>query len=348
MVPTSIPGYPKAGVGFCILCLYWITGLDARAVSLLLVGAHFRDPLRCLEVEQRQLVTVAVLPVMICCLWYGKNQVIFGSFSSSSLMGLSLSNVTTLTLPKEVLAHHIARSELSPWATVSRYRDLPGILDGEEFVRPTGIPVLDETRKSTGHLNFNSLEVKLASESYLDDSLFVLRHYPEHYRVAVSLAHDVFFSPGSMSVYFSKENRDATHYMRMLYNYTIYGAGAEGRVQQPHFGYSDQWHMPVNRGYLIIALSVLILGWASWRSIATIVRADWTTYNIVVGYMFGNLLIIYAAGTLLEVSENNRYRFVGEPLFWVLVATALINLWTGIRDRISATRHSECPQSEQV
>ena len=91
--------------------------------------------------------------------------------------------------------------------------------------------------------------------------------------------------------------------------------------------------MPVNRGYVLIALSIIVLIWASWRSIATIIRADWTARNIVIGYIFGNLLIIYAAGTLIELSENNRYRFIGEPLFWVLTAAAFSQFWMWFKNR---------------
>ena len=275
------------------------------------------------RVDRKQLVRVAALPVLVCLLWYGKNLHLFGNFATSSLAGLSLSNVTTLTLPRELLARHVDAGHLTRFAVISRYRDLPAILDTEVLAPETGIPALDQTRKHNGHLNYNSLEMKLVGQAYLEDALFLMSNYRDHYFVAVSLANSVYFSPGSMSVYFSENNRQATATLRQIYNYLVYGAGAEGRVMQPHFGFSNAWYMPVNQGYTLMTLSFLLLLWGAGSSIATVIKSEWSPRNILVGYIFGNLLLLYLAGTLLELSENNRYRFIGEPLFFFLTALAV-------------------------
>lgn len=278
------------------------------------------------SVNRRQLIVFAALPVLVCGLWYGKNLYLFGSFSAGSLLGLSLSNVTSLAVPKAALQPHVDAGRLSRFAVTSRYRELPRLLNEETLAPKTGIPVLDENKKSNGRRNFNSLEMKAVSEYYRSDSLTVLKLFPDRYLSTISISHQVFFSPGSMFVYFSEQNRASVKAFTRIYNPLLYGAKitASG-IEQPHFGFSGKWFIPTNMGFTLTLLWLMVVLWASTRSLKTIFTANWSPSNIIVGYVFGNLLLIYLAGTYLELSENNRYRYIGEPLFWVLVAMMFLD-----------------------
>ncbi|MBT4162601.1 MAG: hypothetical protein HOC70_01010 [Gammaproteobacteria bacterium] len=294
------------------------------------------------SLNRKQMMTLAALPLLVCLGWYGKNLFLFGSFSSSSLLGLSLSNVSTLTLPRELLQQHVDRGELSRFATVSRYRDLPKVLNNEELAPRVGIPVLDDNKKSNGNRNFNSLEMKIVNELYLSDAFTVIQLYPDHYLNALIISNRIYFSPGSMSVYFSEKNRRASSMATRIYNFALHGAGtSEGRIEQPHFGYTGKWFVPVNTGYLLVLLSSIVFLWASWRSLRTILTGTWTPRNITIGYIFGNLLLLYLAGTLLELAENNRYRYIGEPLSWVLVIAAGSELFRWLQTRAAANQHPD-------
>lgn len=304
--------------------LFQLVWLVLVAVILLLIVPGAR----------RQVVYTVALPLLVCVLWYGKNYYLYSTFSASSLLGLSLNNVTTLTLPREALQGHIRRQELSRFAVISRYTELADLLASEDLVARTGLPLLDETYTPAGTLNYNSLEMRVAGEYYLQDSLKVREWYPLNYGIAMLLSHQVYFSPAAMNRYFSDDNLAAVAPVSQLFDRIAYGSAAEPHdITQLHFGFSEKYHVAVNPGRLLIILSMLVLIMGGARCITTVASMDWRTETIVFGYLFGNWLMIYLIGTYAELYENNRYRFIAEPFYWILLAVILRQLWMTFVDR---------------
>jgi hypothetical protein len=52
---------------------------------------------------------------------------------------------------------------------------------------------------------------------------------------------------------------------------------------------------------------------------------------IAIGFIVLTCLYVYVLGTSLELGENSRYRFLTEPLFVVLGATAIVALIRKLR-----------------
>lgn len=311
------PSRAVAGWFFISLALLVLTRSIFQIYWMLLVTAIL---VAVMPGFRKNLCYAAALPLLVCALWYGKNYYLYNSFSASTLLGLSLNNVTTLTLPKQALAPLVERGELSRFAVISRYTELGDVLATESLAEKTGLSLLDDERTPTGQLNYNSLEMLVASRLYLHDSLTVLDRFPLNYSIAMLLSHQVYFSPTSMNRYFSDSNLSATEPIAGIFNRIAHGSGDTYDIQQLHFGFSGSNRIAVSPGLLLIVTSLLIFATGTTRAVNIVLERDWRTETIVFGYLFGNWLMIYLVGTYAELYENNRYRFIAEPVYWVLLA----------------------------
>jgi hypothetical protein len=78
---------------------------------------------------------------------------------------------------------------------------------------------------------------------------------------------------------------------------------------------------------------VLFLGYGYTQARKVVRTSDPTEQAraIAIGFIVLTCLYVYAVGTTLELSENSRYRFLTEPLFMVLGATAVVALIGNVR-----------------
>lgn len=291
-----------------IFHFFWLVGV----VAMLLLVAR---------VSRKRMVTWALVPLLIGFAWYGKNWQLFGTFSSGTLMGLGLSNVSTRLVTHAELGPLVEQGRLSELAMVSRYEAIPNIVGHQKMAEDTGIPVLDRNLQLDGQVNYNSQDVRLLSQVYLRDALTVIRHFPGDYLVGVGIAHLIFFSPATVNTYLPAENREAMGPMTWFYYPLVYGAPIRpGLIEEPYFGFPGKLYVEVNTGWLLVLVYLVVIGFGLLHATRTVFRADWTPENIVIGYLFANVMLVYLAAVLLELAENNRYRWLSEPFLWVLVA----------------------------
>lgn len=282
----------------------------------------------CMWERRRQVLMAAVLPVLVVALWYGKNYYYFGVFSGSSWMGLGLSNISTLVATRDELRPLVEDGRLTPFALVSRYQNIDQLFTSQQLP-PTGIPVLDEVRKSSGVYNFNNQQLVAINRYYTHDAIEVARTYPFSYVVGLIISNRLFFSPSNMNLYFSAENRKAVKPMERVFNPLLYGVGPTPMwLEQPHFGFNKQSFLEVNTSVPLIVLWVLVLGYGYVQARHGLMSKDplHRPRAIVIGFIVVSALYLYAVGTAFELAENYRYRFNIEPLFLVLTATAATSL----------------------
>ena len=285
------------------------------------------------RVDRRRLLLASVVPLLVVGLWYGKNYFYYGTFSASSLLGLGLSNITTLTLTREELRPLVERGELSPLALVSRYSETETLVHALP-VEPTGIPVLDTARKTDGYYNYDYLGLIEVNRIYTRDALTVARVFPFNYVVGILLANRLFFSPTDMNEYFSEANRAATAPMRKLFNPLFYGARQTPLYMvQPHFGFSGAPSLQVNTGFGLIFAWILFIPYAYVKARQLFVNGGPIERNtgIVIGFVLLSILYVYGVSTTLELGENYRYKFLIEPVFLALAASAIADAAGGLR-----------------
>ena len=277
--------------------------------------------------RRREVLLFASLPLLFVAAWYGKNYFLFGSFSTTTMAGLGLSNITTLTVPGEELLPRVEDGTLSPLVFVSRYQDKE-LLFSSQDLPPTGIPVLDRVKKVTGDYNFNNLQLVELNRLYLRDGYAVLRHFPYHYVTGLRISNLLFFSPTHMNEYFSAHNRYAAEPMEQIYNPLLNGVRPGfGKIPQPHWGFNSRnvYMLEANPSYPLMALWIVVITLGYMRARASI-RKDGSadrTQGIVLLFIIGNAIYVYCLATMLELGENYRYRFLVEPLFLVLTVVAL-------------------------
>jgi hypothetical protein len=268
-------------------------------------------------------------------LWYAKNYFYFGAFAGSTMFGLGLSNIGTLTATRAELVPLVEQGVVSPLALVSRYEETP-LLFAATNSAPTGIPLLDRPRKSTGQFNFDYQPLVATSNQYASDSFAVIRRYPANYVIGWLIANRLFFSPSSMNEYFSPENRAAVKPFERVFNPVLYGVPTDPTyIPQPHFGFDRPPSLEVNTSVWLIAWSavVAVLGWLRVRPAFFGRTVEDRAALITLGYLLYVLVYVYALGTLVELGENHRYRFVTEPFLAIVTAVLATDSVRALRAR---------------
>jgi hypothetical protein len=289
---------------------------------------------------RRQVLLAAAVPILVVALWYGKNYYLFGTFSSSTWFGLGFSNISTLAVTRAELEPLIERGELSQFALISRYHEMDRLFTSQQL-EPTGIAVLDQVRKSSGEYNFNNQQLLAINRYYTADGIKVVQHFPASYVIGLIISNRLFFSPSNMNLYFDAGNRAAVRPMEAVFNPLLYGVSARpGVIQQPHFGFTGQSFLEVNTSLPLFVAWWLLLayGYSQARRAFLGGQPDDRPRAIVIGFIVFTMLYIYGVGTAFELAENYRYRWVVEPITFVLAATALTHLVRIVRVRLAARR----------
>jgi hypothetical protein len=283
--------------------------------------------------HRRQILLAAAVPLLVVTLWYGKNYYYFGTFGASTWLGLGLSNITTALVPASELAPLIQNGKLSKWALVSRYLD-DEVLFTTNQRPPTGIPVLDQVTKSSGEYNLNFRDIPVVDRYYTADGLTVIREFPSLYVLGLIMANRQYFSPTDMNDFFTPANKAAVRPMQVILDPLLAGTSPRTAfMEQPHFGFTGRYTIPVNTSVPLIFAWLLVFGYGYWHARKAIVAGETQARPdaVVIGFIVLTAVYVYAVSTAIEFSENFRYRVVIEPLFFALAATAITRLIRSLR-----------------
>jgi Dolichyl-phosphate-mannose-protein mannosyltransferase len=321
---------------FALLGTLLLTRSQFHLVWMLVIAASLVA--LCWE-RRRQILVAAALPLLIVTLWYGKNYYYFGSFAASTWLGLGLSNISTLVVPQRQLRPLVERHELTPWALVSRY-DTRGLIFSGGLRPPTGIPVLDNVRRAVdGGYNFNYRDIPVIDRYYTADAITVMRRFPASYVLGVYMANRLYFSPTSMNLYFTDANRAAARPMETIFNPLLNGvSGRPGLMPRTNFGFAYDMLIEVHTSIPLIVVWCLVLGFGYGQARKAVLdpASRGNPRAIVMGFIVVTAAYLYLVSTTLELGENYRYRFVIEPLFFALAATAVTAAVRSVRQRKGA------------
>ena len=289
----------------------------------------------------KRTVLLAGIPFLVVFALYAKNLALFGTFGSSTWMGMSLSKMTTFKLPEEERLAMVKRGELSelsllpPFKAIwfyNRYVHIP------RYVK-TGIPVLDiEFYPDVGN-NWNNLAYVSISRQYLKDALVVMRTHPLVYVRSLTESLRIFFFPASdwFHNYPQFDNLGIAP-VEKLFNTLVHG-----QVFHP-FGliasyatYENYFRNPLNIGFLILAAWLVAVFWGGRTAVralrgreADIPRAA------TVAFMVFTILFVTAVTSSLEIGENNRFRFNVDPYLFAVVGMAVTGAQSKVRRRMEA------------
>lgn len=273
--------------------------------------------------RRRRALLVALVPLALASSVYLKNWAVFGRPEASTWMGFSLSRLVTTRAPRDLvleLRREGAVSELAasrPWLPLRRYpprfRALP-----DDLPR---VPVLTEPTRPGGHPNFNHGAYVPIARTFLDDARVILARSPETWWKSTQRAWQIHFLPIHDYTFFHEHRREAGPSMRAVERVyeRLTGAHAfaawDWGAPMPPFPERPAWAYAVVLGLALLhALGAVAVGRRSRAERATLLLAATTVAFVAV------------VGNSLEVGENNRFRFLSEPLSWCLIAVLLDRL----------------------
>jgi hypothetical protein len=299
-------------------------------VAVLAILLIARRPVR----RWRPALLAVGLPALVIAALMVKNQVLFGSPSFSSWLGWNLQRVTIDELPVETRQRLVDQGVLTPLATY------PVFLPTEtyaEVVAPCvrqhpDVPALAEPRKQTGRENFNDECYLPIYRESLDNAIAAARAEPGATARAVL---------GSMQIWSESSSQYAFVYDNRL---KIDGADTVYRQlvlldvpYDPPVKTNAGWWIPIGtpggrwRFSLTVIAATAIAALAGARGVVRVLRRRATGTDAALAVIGVTVVAVTVVGNLFEIGENNRFRFMVEPITFVAFTWFVARLWVRAR-----------------
>ncbi|MDX2167165.1 MAG: hypothetical protein SF182_08885 [Deltaproteobacteria bacterium] len=266
----------------------------------------------------------AVIVIAAFCL---RNLLLFGTASTSSWFGMNLMSSVDFAWPASERRGLVERGEVGPIVSVPAFSPVGQYRGVVALPPPTGIAVLDVESTESGSPNYNHAAYATVAPLYAHEALRLLASHPARYLHASAAAASLFFRPASDYEYF-RDFRQRMPRWDALYRFGLYGqltAGGPG-VAGPA-GFPLAVSAP-NIGWFILLTTPLLLWLGLCRRRAAARRGDQAAAGTL-AFIIVTIVYLMLVGTLLNIGENQRYRFMTEPFLFVLAAVA----WSANRRR---------------
>jgi uncharacterized membrane protein len=307
---------------FCINILI----LTRSAYHILLLVPAMAVAWLAVRTEPQRVLTIAFLICLLSVGWYSKNQVQFGFWGSSSWVGMNLFRAAEADY---------GNNELKALADEGVIDELTG------YVKPMARPsVYSEFGYAT-----NSEQPALAGDHHNNQIILTLS--PIYMRNAVKLiAHDPMRYANGVAGSILKFAAPSSRYPHLAANAASLGI-YESFVSQILLGqrlFPHEDNEPEGSILLfLMPLSLLLYGYLLQRKF----RQLWPAGNrldhvrrqlapdIAIHFMFLIFAYTLAVGILFEHGENERFKFMIEPIWWVFFATVMYQTVRLYRNRQS-------------
>jgi hypothetical protein len=284
--------------------------------------------------QWRKVVAVALVPLVLVLGWYVKDYAMFGTTATSSWLGMNLSRSVLFRAPTPELKSLVHQGVLTPLALIPAFGGSYKYVPKFVHPQPNPIPALGELTKANGESNLNNpLYITLSSE-YLHDDLAMIRARPAQYVGDINAAVQVWLVP---------TDQDFTANIDWPYIRTYAGVYDHAVEWQPSIDPAAAviifLHRPSPLSYLSLqAIAVYVLALiggpiAAWRR-----RRSDPAWAGTMAVMWWTTLYAFAASSLIEIGENERFRFeLGPvPLIMATVIVTTLIRWAALRRRRGA------------
>lgn len=272
--------------------------------------------------NRRQILAAAAVPFLLVVLLYAKNGVIIGHFATSSWLGMSFSKVATL--PIELSERHamVRAQVLSPLALKRPYRppERYPFYTARAEANPTGVPVLDRQRKSTGHINFNYIAYVGVSDQYLEDALVALKTHPLTYLTTMGTAYQIFFRPSGQYKFLVENRSDIESWTRF---FNLFIAGQPVYVTDPSTTHGG----PGSIAYFTVAGFIICILWGSVLAYRFLVLGERRPVQMTLLFLWMNIVYVTVLGNAFEIGENQRFRFLINAFLSIMLGVLGDSVW---------------------
>ncbi len=295
-------GRARFGMGFfggyaAIVLLdstYQIEWLLVGVVVVLVVLRH----------RWRQVLATAAVPLLLVGTWYVKDAVLFGTSTTSSWLGMNVARSVLFEAPPDSVARLERQGTLTPLASVPAFGPPSAYIP--RFVHPTrqSDQALGALFKADGATNFNNPIYITVSSRYLHDDLAYITARPGDYLGDIGAAIQVWLVPSDQN-FTNSQDWPAVRGYAAVYDRVVEWQPvtdpAAAEVVFDHRPSPLSWlSLQAVAVYSLSLLGIPVLIWRRRRvpaTAGTLTVLWWTT-----AYAF-------AASSLVELGENERFRF---------------------------------------
>jgi hypothetical protein len=293
--------------------------------------------------SRRNVALAGLLPLALIVGLYTKNWILFGSFSSSTWLGMNMDVITAHQLTPQEARDLLRRGLISPISLIDAGSPIAAYLPYIRMPAMSGIPVLDEEVTSTGATNFNNPVFLQIGHSYMRDGLSIIQHAPVAYVRSVERAWFTYFLPAGDFPFFDL-NRPKIYKLDRVVNLVCFGQLRDASDRKGLRGLEASGVrlglIKYTGAFLVTGLPALWL-WSItylWRGVRQ--RLICRPQALLIGFLLFNITYLTALTNFLSSFENNRYRFPLDAFFVILLGLAAERLF-------SAPRHEHNLISEQ-
>ena len=261
-------------------------------------------------------LALAVLPLLVVGLFIVKNQVLFGNPQLSSWFGYNVRNVVIGPLTDEQKGILAAEgfTPATPADCTVKHPDVPAVADEFKRFQPDygGDPIS----------NFNNECIIVKFNAMQQDAFTVAKARPKWVARNVGGAVEIWATPSSLNP-FVFQNRQKLGVPEEVYRRAV----LLDTAWEPTIPIPNAWPVKISAPDARHHVSLtMLLGTALVSVGAAAVAVRWRRRSGARLALFiggGTVAFAALAGTLFEYSENNRIRFVTEPLT-LLLAVAIV------------------------
>jgi hypothetical protein len=334
---------PGTGWLLATSALVTLTALTRSLLNPLWVALVLVLVLVARPVSRRQALAALAIPLVAIGGWMLKNQVLFGTPTTSSWLGFNMQRGIVAPLDAEMVRDDVRSGEVSdlalipPWGLLDDYDEW---LDGCEPAHDH--PAVSDPRKPDHRnipiANFNhECYLPLYSQAQ-EDAVTLARRHPGRYlhdRVAAL----------AMSYRVAKLDAEEDTWLDSAYETLLWPVTVTIDMDDwnlPLFVWVDENRLPVTASITLMGLSVFVavrglvalwrLARIGWRQ-----RAKWPAFEFVWLVVSFTTAVIILGGDLVEFGENGRFRSTLDPLLVALPLASLALVVRHLRERRAAT-----------
>lgn len=263
--------------------------------------------------------------------WATKNAIQFNFWGTSSWGGLNMWRVAAWNYTPPELEAFAEEGLIDPLVVELGPFTYPSSYVPYGFDRESDIPSLARD-------NYHNINIPAIAQVYQRSALALIRHDPGVYVSQVIANYSVYTCPASAFRH-NELNRERMPALVRFYEDGLYGTQLFQSLNLSILGCSIQ--------YFVIPLSLLASGvvWGWWAvrrmGLFEALCQERVMVTLAVFVVYNTL-----AGTLFEVEENARFKFMIEPLLWIFVVSLSCRLvvWLVAHSRLRRAAPKAIPE----
>ncbi len=267
------------------------------------------------------------IPLLLILFLYLKNFYIFGTFNSSSCLGMTLSQSITSLLTEEQRRLLVSQGRISKLSLIMAYSGLEAYKDYLPEIKESNIAILGQRKKSTGANNFNHIAYIDISKRHLKDAICTLFLHPKVYLKSLPRKFFVYFLPSSEFWYFRKNsNYGHIQGLNRFYDIIFYGRFFRyNTCRRDKENIVLYYAKKLIRTSFFLLIGYLVLGFYGLRFILYSLSKKITDMPsfLTILFLFINIIYVTLTSNLLSIFDNQRYRFMIDPFILVLLGLFL-------------------------